>query len=110
MALITRQGKGSKLTIQEMDENLEYLESLPTSGSTQWESDGEEKIRPKDGKLVDAQYIDNLSLSGLTIHPDSPIKPSSLYFATINDYNSLTSIQKQALDDDGALVILMDNP
>jgi uncharacterized protein (TIGR02145 family) len=26
--LTTRQGKGSKLTIQEMDENLEYLESL----------------------------------------------------------------------------------
>lgn len=28
MALITRQGKGSKLTIQEMDGNLEYLQSL----------------------------------------------------------------------------------
>jgi len=28
MTLITRQGKGSKLTIQEMDGNLEYLESL----------------------------------------------------------------------------------
>jgi hypothetical protein len=28
MTLITRQGKGSKLTIQEMDGNLDYLESL----------------------------------------------------------------------------------
>jgi hypothetical protein len=28
MSLITRQGKGSKLTIQEMDGNLEYLEVL----------------------------------------------------------------------------------
>jgi hypothetical protein len=28
MALVTRQGKGSKLTIQEMDGNLEYLEQL----------------------------------------------------------------------------------
>src|ERR1035437_2580010 len=32
MSLITRQGKGSKLTIQEMDGNLLYLQSL--SGST----------------------------------------------------------------------------
>lgn len=30
MALITRQGKGSKLTIPEMDGNLEYLEALST--------------------------------------------------------------------------------
>lgn len=28
MALVTRQGKGSKLTIQEMDGNFEYLEGL----------------------------------------------------------------------------------
>ena len=28
MSLITRQGKGSKLTVQEMDGNLEYLEGL----------------------------------------------------------------------------------
>jgi hypothetical protein len=32
MSLITRQGKGSKLTIQEMDGNLTYLESLTQSG------------------------------------------------------------------------------
>lgn len=37
MTLITRQGKGSKLTIQEMDGNLEYLESLgfPYEGDAQ---------------------------------------------------------------------------
>jgi hypothetical protein len=34
MTLITRQGKGSKLTIQEMDGNLEYLESLGLSGTS----------------------------------------------------------------------------
>jgi len=33
MSLITRQGKGSKLTIQEMDGNLEYLEGLAQGGS-----------------------------------------------------------------------------
>lgn len=33
MALITREGKGSKLTIQEMDGNLTYLESLGLSGT-----------------------------------------------------------------------------
>jgi hypothetical protein len=32
MSLVTRQGKGSKLTIQEMDGNLTYLESLTQSG------------------------------------------------------------------------------
>lgn len=32
MSLVTRQGKGSKLTIQEMDGNLEYLEQLAQSG------------------------------------------------------------------------------
>jgi hypothetical protein len=32
MSLITRQGKGSKLTIEEMDNNLTYLESLTQSG------------------------------------------------------------------------------
>jgi hypothetical protein len=34
MSLITRQGKGSKLTIQEMDGNLEYLEGLAQGGGT----------------------------------------------------------------------------
>jgi hypothetical protein len=34
MALITRQGKGSKLTIQEMDGNLEYLEGLAQGGGS----------------------------------------------------------------------------
>lgn len=33
MALITRQAKGNKLTIQEMDNNLIYLESLGLSGT-----------------------------------------------------------------------------
>jgi hypothetical protein len=33
MALITRQGKGSKLTIQEMDGNLEYLQGLGLAGT-----------------------------------------------------------------------------
>jgi hypothetical protein len=28
MTLVTRQGKGSKLTVQEMDGNLEYLQGL----------------------------------------------------------------------------------
>jgi hypothetical protein len=32
MSLVTRQGKGSKLTIQEMDGNLEYLEQLAQEG------------------------------------------------------------------------------
>jgi len=37
MTLITRQGKGSKLTIQEMDGNLEYLDeaSFPFTGSAE---------------------------------------------------------------------------
>jgi hypothetical protein len=60
MTLITREGKGSKLTIQEMDGNLEYLESQSLSGRTQWGLDGDNKIRPKDGKLVDASYIDSV--------------------------------------------------
>ncbi|MCK9417200.1 hypothetical protein M0Q97_11160 [Candidatus Dojkabacteria bacterium] len=34
MSLITRQGKGSKLTIEEMDNNLLYLESLSGTSST----------------------------------------------------------------------------
>jgi hypothetical protein len=33
MRLITRQGKGSKLTIQEMDGNLEYLQGIGQSGN-----------------------------------------------------------------------------
>jgi hypothetical protein len=33
MTLVTRQGKGSKLTIQEMDGNLEYLEQLSSGRS-----------------------------------------------------------------------------
>ena len=33
MSLITREGKGSKLTIQEMDGNLEYLQSLGLAGT-----------------------------------------------------------------------------
>jgi hypothetical protein len=32
MSLVTRQGKGSKLTVQEMDGNLEYLEQLAQQG------------------------------------------------------------------------------
>ena len=35
MSLTTRQGKGSKLTIQEMDDNLSYLEQLAKGGSLQ---------------------------------------------------------------------------
>ena len=37
MPLITRQGKGEKLTIQEMDGNLEYLEGLPSIPGPQGE-------------------------------------------------------------------------
>jgi hypothetical protein len=60
MTLITRQGKGTKLTIQEMDGNLTYLEQQSLSGRTQWEADGEGLIRPKDNKKIDASHVENL--------------------------------------------------
>jgi hypothetical protein len=55
MSLITRQGKGSKLTIQEMDNNLLYLEGLGEStGMTQAKigSDTDYSLFDTDGSLT----------------------------------------------------------
>jgi len=65
MPLITRQNKGSKLTIQEMDDNLLYLESL----------EGDKTIQ----------------VSGVTVLSSSFTLVSGVYEATISNVNILAT-------------------
>ncbi len=51
MSLITRQGKGSKLSIQEMDNNLLYLESLTGMTQAKIGSDTDYSLFDPDGSL-----------------------------------------------------------
>lgn len=60
MSLITRNQKGSPLSINEMDNNLLYLES--EAKNKLWEEDGLTNIKPSEGKRIDAFYVDNLPI------------------------------------------------
>lgn len=52
MKLTKRLTKGSKLSIEEMDENLDYLNAQ----ASVWENDIDDRIRPKNGKLVRRRF------------------------------------------------------
>jgi uncharacterized repeat protein (TIGR03803 family) len=76
--LTLREIKGDKLTVEEMDSNLIYLEE---EAQKYWEADGETGIIPKNSKTIDASCISNLepymdSLWEIT-DSGSTIKPKS---------------------------------
>ena len=58
MSLITRQGKGSKLTIEEMDNNLDYLESLGVKEITL--EDTTIKFERVDGSFLEVDTNNNI--------------------------------------------------
>lgn len=80
MTLVKRIEKGSELTFQEMDDNLDYLETLANDNALM-ESDGIGKIRPKDAATIDASYISDLPVDlkweNVPGSPTTQIRPKS---------------------------------
>jgi uncharacterized protein (TIGR02145 family) len=68
MSLITREGKGEKLTIQEMDDNLEYLESLAQQNL---------QIRVNNslitGPQTDTLWFQGTGLTGIIMNPQDSV-------------------------------------
>jgi len=68
MSLITRQGKGSKLTIQEMDGNLEYLQSLTQNDQVTLVSDADSYIQDGDEIYPGEEYYGTTEYDGKYYH------------------------------------------
>jgi hypothetical protein len=107
MTLITRQGKGSKLTIQEMDDNLLYLESLTGVTSVTGNLvDNTDSANPTINGVasISGNVVDNTDPANPVVTADATIQVSpvtvlttdftlvsGLYEATISDVNILAT-------------------
>ena len=89
MKLTKRQTKGIKLTIEEMDENLDYLNAQ----ASVWENDIDDRIRPKNGKLVRREFIDGIDVV------ETVVETTHAELVALRDASELTVGQKYLITD-----------
>ena len=89
MSLITRTGKGSKITIEEMDNNLDYLESLGVKDITL--EDTTIKFERVDGSFLEVDTNNNLPIVTKRILGSSEEEDDTVLYKGILDYSMTAS-------------------
>jgi uncharacterized delta-60 repeat protein len=89
MSLITRTGKGSKITIEEMDNNLDYLVSLGVKDITL--EDTTIKFERVDGDFLEVDINNNLPIVTKRILGSSEEENDTILYKGILDYSMTAS-------------------